>query len=269
MNMRKLFSPGFVIGILILAATAFAAVTAPIISPHNPYQQNLIYGLEPPTPAHTMGRDLLGRDILSRLIHGARTSMTIGFVVIGISLVIGTAVGAASGAFGGRADMVVMRVVEVAQAFPGLLLAIAIMAVLGPGFGNLLFALCLTGWTGFARLMRGQTLSLREREFVTAAISAGAGKARLIFYHYIPNSAGPLLVEAAFGTASVILSEAGLSFLGLGVQPPAPSWGSMLSEGRQFLLVAPHLTIFPGLCLFALVLAVNLVGDRLRDVLNR
>jgi ABC-type dipeptide/oligopeptide/nickel transport system permease subunit len=269
MTFKKIISPGFLLGVLILAATVCAAFMAETISPHDPYKQELIFGLESPTAAHPMGRDLLGRDVLSRLVHGSRISLTIGFAVVGISLIIGTVVGAASGAFGGWADMVMTRVVDMAQAFPGLLLAIAIMAVLGPGFGNLLFALCLTGWTGFARLMRGQTLALREREFVTAAISAGAGKGRLIFYHYLPNSLGPLIVEAAFAIASVILSEAGLSFLGLGVQPPEPSWGSMLNEGRPFLLVAPHLTIFPGLCLMALVLAVNLVGDRLRDVLNR
>jgi peptide/nickel transport system permease protein len=265
----RIFSFGFLAGVILLTVAAVVAATAPIISPHDPTGQELVFGLEPPTRAHPMGRDLLGRDVLSRLIYGSRVSLAAGFLVVGISLATGAAVGAASAAFGGRVDMIVMRVVEMAQAFPGLLLAIAIMAVLGPGLGNLLFALCLTGWTGFARLARGQTLALREREFVTAAVAAGSGKTRLILFHYLPNSAGPLMVEAAFGVAYVILAEAGLSFLGLGVQPPEPSWGSMLNEGRPFLLVAPHLTIFPGMCLMALVLAVNLVGDRLRDVFNR
>lgn len=269
MTLKNLLSPGFLLGILILIATVLTALAASKLAPHDPYGQELIFGLEPPTASHPMGRDLLGRDVLSRLIHGSRTSLVIGFSVVTISLIIGVVIGAMSGTVGGRTDMIVMRLVDMAQAFPGLLLAISIMAVLGPGFGNLLFALCLTGWTGFARLMRGQTIMLREREFILAAVSSGAGKLRLIVYHYLPNSFGPLIVEAAFGVASVILAEAGLSFLGLGVQPPEPSWGSMVSEGRQFLLVAPHLTIFPGLCLMALVLAVNLVGDRLRDVLNR
>jgi peptide/nickel transport system permease protein len=268
MRDRVYLSKRFIFGASVIAITVIVALFAQKLAPHDPFQQSLIFGLEPPTHGHPMGRDLLGRDILSRLIFGARVSVGIGLTVITISLIIGTVTGCVAGISGGWMDLIFMRIVEVAQAFPGILLAIAIMAVLGPGFGNLVLALCLTGWTGFARLMRGQTLLLRESEFVLASVASGAGIFRLIFFHILPNCAGLLLVESAFGIASVILSEAGLSFLGLGVQPPAPSWGSMMNEGREFLLVAPHLTVFPGLCLFLLVLAVNLVADKLRDALS-
>ncbi|MBI5177929.1 MAG: ABC transporter permease [Nitrospinae bacterium] len=261
--------PGMAAGLAILGLMALMAVAAPVFAPYSPYAQDLLYALEPPSAGHPMGRDLLGRDVLSRVVYGTRISFTVGFIVIGMNALIGVAAGCAAGAYGGRADFFLMRVTEMAQAFPGLLLAIAIMAALGPGFGNLLLALCLTGWTGFARLARAQVLSLREREFVAAALACGAGKGRLIFMHYLPNAAAPLLVEAAFGLAAVIVAEAGLSFLGLGVQPPEASWGAMINEGRGFLLFAPHLAVFPGLCLFLLVLAVTLVGEELRDIVKR
>jgi len=251
---------------LLLASFAVVCLFAPVIAPHDPYGQELLFGLEGPSAGHPMGRDLLGRDILSRVVYGTRVSFSVGFLVVGVSALVGMAVGGIAGAYGGRTEMVLMRVTEMAQAFPGLLLAISIMAVLGPGFGNLLLALCLTGWTGYARLMRGQVLSLREREFVEAARACGAGNGRLILCHYLPNAAGPLLVEATFGLAGVIVAEAGLSFLGLGVQPPYASWGAMISEGKGFLLIAPHLTLFPGLCLFVLVLAVTLAGEGLKEV---
>lgn len=255
-------------GFSLLAFFGVAAAAAPLIAPYSPYAQDLLRGLDTPTPAHPMGLDLLGRDILSRVIYGARVSFAAGFTVIAVSSLIGTLIGGVAAVWGGRLDMLLMRLVDVVQAFPGILLAIAVMAVLGPGFGNLLVALCLTGWAGFARLTRGQILSLREREYVTAAVAAGAGRWRILTRHLLPNAAAPLLVEAAFGMASVIVAEAGLSFLGLGVQPPEPSWGSMLNEGRAFLLIAPRLTVFPGLCLMLLALAVTLVGDALRDRLD-
>lgn len=244
---------------------AAAALFAPLVAPFDPNAQDLLNGLETPGPGHPMGLDLLGRDIFSRAVYGTRVSLAAGFAVVLVSTAVGTLAGAAAGATGGKPDMALMRLIDMVQAFPGLLLAIGVMAALGPGFGNLVFSLCLTGWAGFARLTRGQILSLREREFVSAAVAAGAGRGRLVFAHYLPNAAAPLMVEAAFQMAGAITAEAGLSFLGLGVQPPAPSWGSMLNEGRPFLLIAPHLTAFPGLCLVALVLAVNLVGDALRD----
>ena len=260
--------PGLAIGVFILAFTGLVALLAPWVAPHDPFEQELLFGLGTPSAGHIMGRDLLGRDVFSRIIHGSRISFSVGFIVIGISASFGIFAGSVAGSIGGRAEMLLMRIMDMAQAFPGLLLAISIMAVLGPGFGNLTLALCLTGWVNFARLTRGQILSLREREFVTAAIASGAGRTRLVFFHYLPNAAAPLLVEATFGLASVIVAEAGLGFLGLGIQPPAPSWGSMLNEGRPFLLIAPHLTLFPGLCLLLLVLGVNLVGDALRDMLD-
>ncbi len=258
----------FVIGVSLLALFGLMALFAPLLAPHDPLNQNLLLGLAEPDARHWMGRDLLGRDIFSRIIHGSRISFSVGFITIAFSSVIGIFVGAVAGASGGKTDELIMRVIDVVLAFPGILLAISIMAVLGPGFANVVLALCLTGWVSFARITRAQILSLREREFVLASTAAGAGKMRQIFFHYLPNAAAPLIVEAAFGMAAVIVAEAGLSFLGLGVQPPTPSWGAMLNEGRAFLLIAPHLTAFPGLSLMLLVLAVNLAGDGLRDMLD-
>jgi len=259
---------GFILGAVVLGVFAIIALFAPWFAPYDPYAQNLLLGLEGPDSLHWMGRDQLGRDMLSRIIYGSRVSLTVGIITVTVSAVTGMVVGGVAGAFGGRVDGVIMRLIDVVLAFPGILLAIAIMAILGPGFFNVVLALCLTGWVGFARITRGQILSLREREFVTAATAAGAGRGRLIFSHYLPNATAPLLIEAAFGTAAVIVAEAGLSFLGLGVQPPTPSWGAMLNDGRPFLLIAPYLTAFPGLCLALLVLAINLAGDGLRDMLD-
>ena len=258
----------FYVGLLLLALFAFVAIFAGLFAPHDPFGQGLLFGLSGPDSAHWMGRDQLGRDILSRVIYGSRVSLMVGFITITVSGTIGIVIGGIAGAFGGKLDSLIMRIIDIVMAFPGILLAISIMSVLGPGLGNVIMALCLTGWVGFARITRGQILSLREREYVLAAEAAGAGEGRLIFYHYLPNAAAPLIIEAAFGMAAVIVAEAGLSFLGLGIQPPAPSWGAMLNEGRSFLLIAPHLTLFPGLCLALLVLAINLAGDGLRDLLD-
>lgn len=258
----------FKAGTALLSFFALIAIFAPWIAPRDPFEQNLLLGLAQPGTAGLMGSDLLGRDILSRIIYGSRISLVVGFVTIAISATVGILIGSVAGAAGGKTDEIIMRFVDIVLAFPGILLAISIMSVLGPGFGNVVLALCLTGWVSFARLTRAQILSLREREFVVAAEAAGADKQRLILRHFLPNAAAPLLIEAAFGMAAVIVAEAGLSFLGLGVQPPTPSWGSMLNEGRPFLLIAPHLTAIPGLCLMLLILAVNLTGDGLRDMLD-
>jgi len=256
------------LGLGIIAGFMLIAIFAPLLAPFSPFEQDLLHGMALPDGEHLLGRDILGRDILSRMIYGSRVSIMVGVVVITICCSVGTLIGAVAGGFGGRVDSIIMRFIDIVMAFPGILLAIAVMSILGPGLQNLMVALCLTGWVGFARIARGQILSLRERDFVTAAVAMGSSPMRVILKHLIPNAAAPLIVEAAFGMAAVIVAEAGLSFLGLGIQPPAASWGSMLNDGRPFLLIAPHLTGFPGIALFLLVLGINLAGDGLRDRLD-
>ncbi|MDH5639114.1 MAG: ABC transporter permease [Nitrospinota bacterium] len=255
-------------GAAVTSTFVLAAVFAPWIAPCSPFDQDLFAGLAGPGADHLLGQDRLGRDIFTRIIYGARISLTVGFVTVGISVLLGTLLGTAAGFFGGRVDEIIMRTCDVFLAFPGILLAIAVMAVLGPSFINVVVALSLMGWTGFARLARGQTLSLREREFVVAAVAMGATPARIIGRHIIPNLAAPLTVEATFAVAAAVVGEAGLSFLGLGAQPPTPSWGAMLAEGRQFLLIAPSLTIWPGLAIMLTVLGINFLGDGLRDIMD-
>jgi len=258
----------FKFGLAVTAMFILLALFAPLVAPASPFDQDLYNGLGSPGPAHLLGQDRLGRDILSRIMHGARVSLLVGFTTVTVSVVIGSAIGAAAGYAGGKVDETIMRICDVFLAFPGILLAIAVMAILGPSLSNVIIALCLMGWTSYARLVRGQTLSLREREFVQAARALGAAAPRVIFLHILPNALPAVIVEATFGVASAILAEAGLSFLGLGVQPPFPSWGSMLAEGRQFLLIAPHLTIFPGVAIMLTVMGINFLGDGLRDMLD-
>jgi len=256
------------LGAAVTLTFILAAIFAPWIAPCSPFEQDLYNGLAGPGPGHWLGQDRLGRDILSRIIYGSRISLTVGFITVGISVTVGALVGTTAGYLGGKVDEVIMRVCDIFLAFPGILLAIAVMAVLGPSFTNVVVALSIMGWTGFARLARGQTLSLREREFVTAAVAMGAPPARIILRHIIPNLAAPLTVEATFAVAAAVVGEAGLSFLGLGAQPPTPSWGAMLAEGRQFILVAPSLTVWPGLAIMLTVLGINFLGDSLRDRLD-
>ncbi len=192
----------------------------------------------------------------------------VGLITVGVSSIVGILLGALAGYFGGWTDEVIMRLTDILLAFPGLLLAIALMAVRGPGIPNVIIALSILGWVGYARLVRGQILALKQVEFVTAARALGAPSRRIIGRHLLPNILSPLLVEATFGMAAAILAEAGLSFLGLGTQPPNPSWGAMLNEGRRFLLEAPHLSLFPGLAIMVVVLAFNFLGDGLRDALD-
>jgi peptide/nickel transport system permease protein len=205
---------------------------------------------------------------LSRTIYGSRVSLLVGVATVALSLSIGFALGALAGYFGGWLDQLLMRLVDILLAFPGILLAIAFTAVLGPGLDHVILALCLIGWTGYARLVRGEILALREREFVHAARALGCAPGRVILRHLLPNLLPPLIIQATFGLAAAIVAEGSLSFLGLGVEPPTPSWGSMLNEGRQFLLVAPHLTTYPGLAIMITVIALNLIGDALQDRLN-
>ena len=244
------------------------AVFAPWIAPYDPYVQNLSEALRGPSPAHLPGQDDLGRDILSRIIYGTRVSMKVGFITVSVSAVIGVLIGAIAGYLGGWVDEVLMRITDIMLAFPGILLAIGIMAILGPSFNNVLIALCLVGWKGYARLVRGEALKEKEKEYIQAARALGYSRSRVILFHLLPNTLNPVLVMATLGIASMVIAEAGLSFLGLGTQPPIPSWGGMLSEGHQYILQAPHLTTFPGVAIMILVLGFTFLGDALRDALD-
>jgi peptide/nickel transport system permease protein len=255
-------------GTAILLLLAAAALFAPALAPYNPFGQNLDQDLIARSSEHWLGTDKLGRDILSRIIYGGRISLLVGITTVALSLAIGVVIGSLSGYFGGWIDQMLMRLVDILMAFPGILLAIAFTAVLGPGLDHVILALCLIGWTGYARLVRGEILSLRERDFIQAARSLGCRPKRIILRHLLPNLLPPLLIQSTFGLAAAIVAEGSLSFLGLGVEPPTPSWGAMLNDGRQFLLVAPHLTTYPGLALMLTVLALNLVGDVLQERLQ-
>ena len=256
------------VGGMLVALLVACAMFAPKFAPHNPNQQNLGNDLQVFTAEHPLGTDKLGRDILSRTIFGSRISLLVGVSTVGISISIGLFIGSLSGYFGGWLDQLLMRAVDILLAFPGILLAIAFTALLGPGLDHVIIALCLIGWTGYARLVRGEILSLREQEYVHAARALGCSPARVIVVHLLPNLLPPLLIQATFGLAAAITAEASLSFLGLGVEPPTVSWGSMLNEGRQFLLVAPHLTTYPGLAIMLTVLSLNLLGDALQTRLQ-
>jgi peptide/nickel transport system permease protein len=256
------------IGGLLLALLLASAILAPKLAPHNPNRQNLGNDLQVFSTEHPLGTDKLGRDILSRTIFGSRISLLVGVTTVAISLSIGLFIGSLSGYFGGWLDLLLMRAVDILLAFPGILLAIAFTALLGPGLDHVILALCLIGWTGYARLVRGEILSLREQEYVQAAHAMGGSPARIIIVHLLPNLLPPLLIQATFGLAAAITAEGSLSFLGLGVEPPTASWGSMLNEGRQFLLVAPHLTTYPGLAIMLTVLSLNLLGDSLQNRLQ-
>jgi len=259
---------GAAAGMAILLFLSLAALLAPAIAPEDPLAQSLDAGLSPPSAEHWLGQDKLGRDVLSRLLYGARLSLAVGFLTVLISLSIGVAAGSVAGYFGGAADRVFVGVCDVLMAFPGILLAIGIAAVRGPSFGNVLFALSVVGWVGYARVVRAQVLKVKAMEFVESARAVGNRPSRMLWAHVLPNALSPILVEATFGIARAIVAEAGLSFLGLGVAPPAPSWGAMIGEGRHFLFVAPHLVTAPGAAILLTVMSFNFVGDGLRDALD-
>ncbi len=256
------------IGAAIVLLAVVAAIFGPALAPFDPAAQELALRLGGPTGAHWFGLDELGRDIFARVLSGARISLMVGLVVVGVSGSIGILLGSIAGYFGGRIDEVISRVIDILLAFPGLLLAIALVAVLGPSLVNVVLALSLIGWVGYARLVRGQVLRAREFEFVQAARALGATTPRILARHVIPTTLPAVTVQATLGMGGAILAEAALSFLGLGVQPPTPSWGTMLNYGRAHLLDAPHLTIFPGLAIAILVLGFNFLGDGLRDALD-
>jgi peptide/nickel transport system permease protein len=254
------------VGALVVVLAALSAIAGPAVTPYDPAAQELALRLEGPSRAHPFGLDELGRDILARVLAGARISFLVGLSVVLVSASVGTLLGAVAGYFGGVLDDVISRIVDTLLAFPGLLLAIALVAVLGPSLTNVLFALTIIGWVGYARLVRGQVLRAREFEYVQAARALGAGAPRILWRHVIPTAIPAVVVQASLGMAGAILGEAALSFLGLGVQPPTPSWGTMLNGGRAHILDAPHLTVFPGLAIALLVLGFNFLGDGLRDL---
>jgi ABC-type dipeptide/oligopeptide/nickel transport system permease subunit len=267
--MRKLLKNfAFMIGLLLTAALLLMAIAAPLLSPYDPSAQDLARRLEAPSKEHPLGLDELGRDVLSRIIWGARVSLRVGFSVVVIASLIGVTLGAIAGYFGGAADTLVMRLTDILLSFPGILLAIAMVAVLGPSINNVVLALVIVAWVGYARLVRGQVLKVREMEYVTAAKALGAKSPRVIALHVLPNVINPVIVMATLGLAGTILAEASLSFLGLGVQPPTPSWGSMLTYGRQYLGRANHLAIYPGIAIMLAVMGLNFLGDGLIDALD-
>lgn len=253
---------GFAAVIFLLWAVAIVGGSLMALEPD---QIHLAHILEGPGVGEWLGYDDLGRSVADRLISGAQVSFFVALSVTLISLALGTLIGTTAGYFGGWVDRVVVRVIDVFMAFPGILLAIALSAVMGAGLTNVVIALSVTGWVGYARLTRAQTMSLVRREHVLAARALGLPPVRLVLRHILPLMLATLIVEATFGFAGIVIGEAGLSFLGLGVQPPDASWGSMIRDGSQYLLVAPHMVLFPGLALALVVLAINLAGDALRD----
>jgi peptide/nickel transport system permease protein len=256
-------------GLAVSVLLVLAALLAPWIAPSNPAAQSLSERLEPPSTHHWMGTDELGRDVLSRTLYGARVSLIVGISVVLGAGIIGLAVGSLAGYFGGGFDHFVNIVlINSFLSFPGILLAIAFAAFLGPGLDKVIFALTITGWAGYARLARAQVLKVREMEFILAARSLGASHLRILLRHLLPNTLQPVLIQATIGMAGAILSESTLSFLGLGVVAPTPSWGAMLNDAKNHLFDAPHLVVFPALGIMAAVLAFNLLGDALRDWLD-
>jgi peptide/nickel transport system permease protein len=255
-------------GACVVGLAVLAAVIGPWLVPYDPSAQELALRLEGPSRLHWLGLDELGRDILARVMSGARISLLVGLVVVSVSVSIGAAMGAIAGYYGGIIDEAISRVIDILLAFPGLLLAIALVAVLGPSLTNVVIALSLIGWVGYARVARAQVLQAREFEYVVAARAIGAATPRILIRHVLPAALPALTVQATLGMGGAILSEAALSFLGLGVQPPTPSWGAMLNYGRVHVLDAPHLTVFPGLAIAIVVLGLNLLGDSLRDRLG-
>jgi peptide/nickel transport system permease protein len=257
------------LGVVLVTLFIVCAVFAPFLAPRDPAQLDLAGRLLPPGHGHWFGTDELGRDILSRTLYGARISLVVAISVVSFSLGIGLVAGLASGFYGGWTDTVVnIYLTNAFLALPGILLAIAFVAFLGPGLFNLILALSISGWVGYARLVRAQVMAVKEREFVEAARALGASDLRVVWRHILPNIVQPLIVQAAIGMASAVLAEATLSFLGLGVPPPAASWGAMLNDARSHLFDSPHLVIFPATAVMLAVLSFNFIGDALRDLLD-
>ncbi|AZR74471.1 peptide ABC transporter permease [Anoxybacter fermentans] len=265
---RLLKNRAAVLGMVIIALIVFSAIFAPYIAPYDPIKQNILARYKPPSAKHLLGTDELGRDILSRIIYGARYSLLIGIISISLALIFGIILGVLAGYYGGLVDLLIMRVVDIMLAFPYILLAIAIVAILGPELRNAMIAISIVNIPKFARIIRSSVLSIKESEYVQAAKALGASDLRIIIKYLLPNSMAPLIVQSTLSIASAILSAAGLSFLGLGAQPPTPEWGAMLSDARSALQLAPWVVTFPGIAIMLNVLGFNLLGDGLRDALD-
>ncbi len=263
------YRPG-VIGFFIMIVLIFAAIFAPVVAKQNPFYQNYSELKQPPSEGHILGTDAIGRDVWARLIYATRVSLSVGLVSVSIYTVIGTILGTIAGYFGGAADTIIMRFADIVMCFPSLIIIITVVALIGPSLNNIMIVIGLLSWPSIARLVRGQFLSLREQEFITAARSMGLPSHRIITKHMLPNCVGPITVAATFGIAGAILTEASLSFLGLGVPPPQPSWGQMLSDAQKLSVLSdmPWLWIPPGLMISVTIMSMNFVGDGLRDALD-
>jgi len=261
-------NPLTLLGAIIVTGLAFIAIIGPVLTPYDPAAQNLSLRLQPPSRGHPLGTDQFGRDMLTRLIYGARFSLGIALAVTVIRVVVGTAVGLIAGYAGGWTDEVLMRIVDIQLAFPGLVLALVVAGILGPSLRNVLIALAVVGWATYARVVRGSVLSVKEREYVDAARLAGTPRRRLFGRHLLPNIINPVIVIATLNLGTVVLSTAGLSFIGLGAQPPTPEWGTMLAGGREYLRQAWWIVNAPGIAIALTVLGFNLLGDGLRDLLD-
>ncbi len=269
MVMRALFKNKMaVVGMVILLVLFFVGVFAPLIAPYDYAVQDLQNTFQHPNAQHWFGTDKFGRDIFSRVIYGARVSLLVGFIAVGIAVVIGGALGAISGYYEGKIDNVIMRIMDIIMAIPNVLLAIAIVATLGTGLVNMMIALGISAIPRFARVVRATTLTIRREEYIEAAVASGVSDFQIIVMHILPNCLPPLIVQISLGVADAILMAAGLSFIGLGIQPPDPEWGSMLSEGRQYIRGWAYMTYFPGLAIVLTALSLNLLGDGLRDALD-
>ncbi len=257
-----------IIGMVILGLFIFCAIFAPWIAPYDPIAQDVTRRREPPSWEHPFGLDEVGRDLLSRVIYGARVSLYVGVASVSLAIIVGTLIGAVSGYAGGWIDNVIMRIMDIMLAFPSLLLAIAIVAILGPGLLNMLYAIAFVSIPAYARIVRASVLAAKEMDYTLAARAIGCSSSRILFRHIMPNCLTPIIVQGTLGIATAILDAAGLSFLGLGAQPPTPEWGAMLGQGRGSVFTAPHVVIFPGLAIMLSVLGFNLLGDGLRDALD-
>lgn len=255
-------------GIIIILLILLTAISAPMISTHDPTEANILERLQPPSVKHLLGTDEIGRDLFTRMVYGARISISVGIVAVGISVIIGTLLGLFAGYFGGKTDMIIMRFVDIMLCFPAFFLILMVIAFLEPSIYNVMIVIGLTSWTGLSRLVRGETLSIKERDFITAAKGLGLTQKRIIFVHILPNVVAPIIVAAVLGVGGAILTESGLSFLGLGVQPPTPSWGNILTSGKDYIHIAWWLSLFPGLAILITVLGWNLLGEGLRDVFD-
>lgn len=265
---RKIFRDQYVIiGSIVVSLLLLISLFAPAVAPNSPIEQNLEERLLPPTLKYPFGTDNLGRCIFSRIIYGARISLSIGVIVIGINSISGVIIGLIAGYFGKAADSIIMRLVDIFLSLPGIIIALLIAAIIGPSLLNIMLALSIIGWTGYARVVRSSVLSAKEKEFIKAEISIGASHGRIIFYHILPNVVSPVLVMMTLGMGYTILAISALSFIGLGAQPPLSEWGAMLNSGRPFMQTAPHLMIFPGLAIMISVLGFNFLGNGLRGVL--